>query len=299
MAKNCETCRHIELIADCDSDGHITSGSGYTCNKRAEAVAGGAIEKRFLARLDDAWWISIKHPFGETNHLCTQARDEQFAELIAAPQPSDNLQQASTDDEPEQCPKCAGSRVLGEVRGVRCRNCDGRGYVQASTAQAEPAKTPYTDKCGVSWESKEAYDRAVSKEAASDTDAGTRYQVREIGEGGWRDASKEWYEYCQKSPEMDTRIAAPAQATPEGADLPPLPAKRYSATTCTLFTADQMRDFYRQGHASGLEKAAEIIQNLSSENEDGDAALNRANTAILQALDAEPVDQKGVCDGSL
>ena len=33
-----------------------------------------------------------------------------------------------------------------------------------------------------------------------------KYQYREIGEGGWMDCSREWYEYCQNSPEHDTRI---------------------------------------------------------------------------------------------
>lgn len=32
------------------------------------------------------------------------------------------------------------------------------------------------------------------------------YQYREIGEGNWIDCKKEWFDYCSKQPEMDTRI---------------------------------------------------------------------------------------------
>jgi len=56
----------------------------------------GVTMRAYRAAHGNAWWISIKHPFGETNHLCTQVRDAQFAELIATSKPSDNLQQAST-----------------------------------------------------------------------------------------------------------------------------------------------------------------------------------------------------------
>lgn len=40
----------------------------------------------------------------------------------------------------------------------------------------------------------------------------------------------------------------------------------------------------RQCRAAGLQKAASIVQDMQAENEDGDAALNRANAAILRAL---------------
>lgn len=54
------------------------------------------------------------------------------------------------------------------------------------------------------------------------------------------------------------------------------------------YTAEQLKGVgdarYHQGLAAGLQKAAEIVQGIPSENEDGDAALNRANAAILRAL---------------
>lgn len=42
-------------------------------------------------------------------------------------------------------------------------------------------------------------------EPAADT--GTRYECREIGEGGWRPCSKAEYDHFSKDPNHDTRIA--------------------------------------------------------------------------------------------
>lgn len=42
-------------------------------------------------------------------------------------------------DEYEDCPKCKGSRVLGEVRGIRCSNCDGTGSVLVKSEAGVPA----------------------------------------------------------------------------------------------------------------------------------------------------------------
>lgn len=43
------------------------------------------------------------------------------------------------------CPKCIGSSVVGEVRGIRCSNCEGRGYVVAAGAPAETPKPVYPE----------------------------------------------------------------------------------------------------------------------------------------------------------
>ncbi len=58
---------------------------------KAEPVGGlpqGVTVSAFRAAHDRAWWISIRHPFGSTNHLCTQIRDVQLAELLAARTPA-------------------------------------------------------------------------------------------------------------------------------------------------------------------------------------------------------------------
>lgn len=34
----------------------------------------------------------------------------------------------------------------------------------------------------------------------------TTYHCREIGEGGWRQCTKEWYDHCSKDPHMDTKV---------------------------------------------------------------------------------------------
>jgi DNA-directed RNA polymerase subunit RPC12/RpoP len=41
------------------------------------------------------------------------------------------MQQATevVNDDPIPCPTCIGSRVLGEIRGVPCSNCGGRGLI--------------------------------------------------------------------------------------------------------------------------------------------------------------------------
>lgn len=41
--------------------------------------------------------------------------------------------------DPVDCPKCVGSSITGEVRGIRCSNCSGRGYIAAG-APAETVK---------------------------------------------------------------------------------------------------------------------------------------------------------------
>ena len=33
-----------------------------------------------------------------------------------------------------------------------------------------------------------------------------KYQYKEIGKGDWTDCTKEWYDYCNQSPEHDTKI---------------------------------------------------------------------------------------------
>ena len=32
-----------------------------------------------------------------------------------------------------------------------------------------------------------------------------KYYYREIGEGGWYECDKNWYDYASKSPELDTK----------------------------------------------------------------------------------------------
>lgn len=44
---------------------------------------------------------------------------------------------------------------------------------------------------------------------------------------------------------------------------------------------------YQQGRVAGIKEVAKIVQNLSAENEDGDAALKKANSAILCALNKQ------------
>lgn len=46
-----------------------------------------------------------------------------------------------------------------------------------------------------------------------------RYQCREIGEGGWVDCDKARYDYCQRRPEMDTRIVTSPLAELEASSL--------------------------------------------------------------------------------
>ncbi|CAI1169689.1 Uncharacterised protein [Serratia liquefaciens] len=57
-------------------------------------------------------------------------------------------------------------------------------------------------------------------EAANREAQPVRYQYREIGEGGWRDCDKAQYDYCQRSPELDARIAPaePETAFPAARD---------------------------------------------------------------------------------
>jgi hypothetical protein len=48
---------------------------------------------------------------------------------------------------------------------------------------------------------------AITESALSDIEkCEPVYQYREIGEGNWVDCKKEWFSYCKKQPEMDTRI---------------------------------------------------------------------------------------------
>lgn len=51
-------------------------------------------------------------------------------------------------DEYEDCPKCKGSRVLGEVRGIRCSNCEGTGMVHRAALAAKAAAAPVA---GIHW----------------------------------------------------------------------------------------------------------------------------------------------------
>jgi len=119
----------------------------------------------------------------------------------------------------------------GEFIQHVCQHC---GSGVKITVPSTPA-VPHNKHCGCptccagnAQAGKEWYSRMAAKEIEADCNIeagrkaaadGTRYQVREIGEGDWEDASKERYEYCQTRPEMDTRIVAAADGAGE---LPPL-----------------------------------------------------------------------------
>lgn len=43
-------------------------------------------------------------------------------------------------------------------------------------------------------------------DSSSNAKRTTTYHCREIGEGGWWQCTKEWYDHCSKDPHMDTKV---------------------------------------------------------------------------------------------
>jgi hypothetical protein len=63
-----------------------------------QAVAADVTIRSFQADSDKSWWIEIRHPFGSTNKKCTQGRDIELAQLLAAPVPAASVPDAELSD---------------------------------------------------------------------------------------------------------------------------------------------------------------------------------------------------------
>ncbi|MFP7606846.1 hypothetical protein [Serratia quinivorans] len=110
-------------------------------------------------------------------------------------------------------------------------------------------------------------------EAANREAQPVRYQYREIGEGGWRDCDKAQYDYCQRSPELDARIAP---AEPETA----FPAARDKS----------------QGWKIDPEYLQSIVDAVGCSDDEGTPSMEMVEAVLLAAAPPAPAvtDEKAI-----
>jgi hypothetical protein len=187
-------------------------------------------------------------------------------------------------DEDGVCPHdkldCDMRKLISDARAALSQPADN--LQQASTAQAEPTK-----ECGNCFEGKSDMDHACracsgtgvattpAKEASTATDVWQRGQRIELRVNGkWVSARFIATDLVGGEPIVQRDGAMPvfatwnevrsidhpttAQATPEGADLPPLPDAYYKALDGDVFTPQQMRDYARAALAAS-QQAAEPV----------------------------------------
>lgn len=278
-----EDRRHHE---EPDGPNHPGHHDGHTCEAMGQMLADFGSQrttpeevierlqfKAAMARLDFCFDVDAEGQFISESTNAMWVGWSERAMLAAAPQPSDNLQQASTAQaEPAVCHKDAGRCGAGGY----CDDC--HSAKEAASATDATPKLPSTpeeiiDFIGVNFGRRE---KSPEKDDWCYT-----MSVHDL-----LSAFRDWQDFpaAQATPIDRDAVAAvqqkldsltvygksTAQATPEGAELPPLPHTTYNGYSDgsePLYTADQMHDYARAALAAQQNSASNSSNNSADQQE--------------------------------